>query len=216
MTLTLIFGTAFVVGLSGAMMPGPFLTQTVSEALSRGFWAGPLMVLGHGLLEGSLVAALTAGLAQLVTRPAVAHAVAILGGLALVLLGSHTAREAWLGRVKLILPGRDTGQGGFSSGGRLPPVAAGAVTSAANPFWLLWWATIGLSYVNMALARGMIGLAVFYGGHILSDLAWYSLVAAAVTAGRQLFGPATYRNIVIGCGAALSLLGFYFLYTGSC
>ena len=43
--------TSFIVALSGALMPGPLLTVTVGEAARRGFWAGPLIMVGHALLE---------------------------------------------------------------------------------------------------------------------------------------------------------------------
>ncbi len=52
--------SSFVVALSGALMPGPLLTVTVGEATRRGFWAGPLIILGHGLLELTLVLLLLA------------------------------------------------------------------------------------------------------------------------------------------------------------
>lgn len=213
MTLTLIFGTAFLISFSGAMMPGPFLTLTISETLRRGLWAGPLMVLGHGLMEGALVAALNAGLASLLIQPAAEHTIAVVGGLFLLLLGYWTARDAWLGRVKLALPGREAGQE-VLPGGKLHPVPAGALVSLANPYWVLWRAAIGLNYVTMSMVRGLTGLAVFYGGHILSDLTWFSLVSAAVAGGRQLLRPAVYRNFLTGCGIALVVLGLYFMYGG--
>ena len=62
-----IFITSFLVGLSGALMPGPVLTVTISQVASRGFLAGPLIVLGHGILELSLVAAVTLGLGRFIT-----------------------------------------------------------------------------------------------------------------------------------------------------
>ena len=53
-----IFFTSFVIALSGALMPGPLLTVTISESARRGFVAGPLLIAGHGLLELALVVAL--------------------------------------------------------------------------------------------------------------------------------------------------------------
>ena len=50
-SLWFLFWSAFLVGFSGAMMPGPVLTATISEVMKRGFKAGPLIVLGHALLE---------------------------------------------------------------------------------------------------------------------------------------------------------------------
>ena len=56
LSLLTIFAGSFVVGLSGAMAPGPVLTVTISETLKRGFKAGPLIILGHTLLEMILLA----------------------------------------------------------------------------------------------------------------------------------------------------------------
>ena len=60
-----IFVSSFVIALSGAMMPGTLLTVTISESSRRGVIAGPLLILGHGILELTLVTALLLGLAPL-------------------------------------------------------------------------------------------------------------------------------------------------------
>jgi len=53
-SLPIIFATSFAVGFSGAITPGPLLVYSIREAIKRGFAAGPLVVLGHALLEGGL------------------------------------------------------------------------------------------------------------------------------------------------------------------
>ncbi len=242
MELVAIFSTAFVVGLSGAMMPGPLLTLTIGESARRGFAAGPLVVLGHALLEGALVVALVLGLASLLGAPAVGRSIAVVGGVFLIYLGWGMARDAWLGRVELDgscgrpahagsqppewgsrageagggVPGHPaTRSPGLLSPGRMHPVLAGVLVSLSNPYWTLWWATVGLGYIVLSLKQGTAGLVSFFSGHILSDLAWYSLVAGAVAGGRRFLTPAVYRGILVCCGAFLIFLGGSFIYMGA-
>ena len=63
-----IFCTSFILALSGALMPGPLLTVTVSESSRRGAHVGPMMIFGHSLLELALVIALLSGLAPFLVR----------------------------------------------------------------------------------------------------------------------------------------------------
>jgi threonine/homoserine/homoserine lactone efflux protein len=95
------------------------------------------------------------------------------------------------------------------------PVLAGVLVSLSNPYWTLWWATVGLGYIVLSLKQGTAGLVSFFSGHILSDLAWYSLVAGAVAGGRRFLTPAVYRGILVCCGAFLIFLGGSFIYMGA-
>ena len=63
-----IFGTSFVIALSGALMSGPVLTVTISDSSRRRFWAGPLMIVGHGILELALVVLLLLGLGPYLSK----------------------------------------------------------------------------------------------------------------------------------------------------
>ena len=173
--------TSFIVALSGALMPGPLLTVTVGEAARRGFWAGPLIMVGHSLLELALVLVLLVGLGAWLNQPLILGLVGVLGAGMLGWMGLMTLKTARRGRLEL-----DAGDG---SG--LNPVLAGVLMSAANPYWLLWWLTIGLGYVMFSAKYGLAGVALFYLGHILADFAWYTLVSgavagAAVSVGRPL------------------------------
>lgn len=206
--LAAIFTTSLIVGLSGTLMPGPLLTVTISQSAQKGFWQGPLLVLGHAIIELALVLALTAGLSRLLKRKAVAGLIGLLGGAFLLWMGLDITRSAWWGTVCLSLASAER------SGAQMGPVVTGVLVSVSNPYWVLWWATVGVSYVALALRQGPLGLGSFYVGHILADLSWYSLVAFVITAGRSLLSQPVYRGILLICGLFLIALSIYFIYSG--
>ena len=203
LSLLTIFAGAFVVGLSGAMAPGPVLTVTISETLKRGFKAGPLITLGHAILEMILLALIGLGLGPFFEHPTVVRVFMSVGGLVLL----------WMGSQMLLNNKRITEEALNATGTESPygPVLAGIVLSVSNPYWIIWWVTIGMGFVTQSLQHRLIGLVCFYVGHILSDLAWYSLVSFSVSAGRRLCPPTVYRVLFIACGANLLVLGALFI-----
>jgi threonine/homoserine/homoserine lactone efflux protein len=97
--LAAIFGSSFLVSLTGALSPGPLTTLAVREGARRGFWAGPLLATGHGAVELALVIGLALGLNQLLDNDAVVAAIAVAGGLFLLWLGWQVIRSAPLQEV---------------------------------------------------------------------------------------------------------------------
>jgi threonine/homoserine/homoserine lactone efflux protein len=92
----------------------------------------------------------------------------------------------------------------------------GAVVSLANPFWSLWWLTVGATLLSRFYPGplGLGGVGAIYLGHILSDFLWYSGVALAVAAGRRVMPRPAYAGLLLACGAFLAVMGGVFLYTG--
>lgn len=209
MDVTTLFITAFLVGLSGAMMPGPLLTVTIAESARRGFKAGPLIVLGHAILELALIIALLAGLSFYLKKPLVTTVISIVGGAFLLFMGLNMIKDVLQGRVTL-----ESSENNADKGVNAHPVMAGILVSVSNPFWIVWWATIGLTYLTVALKSGAIGITSFFSGHIMADLLWYSLIAAAIAGGRRFLKPRVYQSIIILCGIFLIGLGGYFISTG--
>jgi len=204
MTLVVIFFSSFMIALSGALMPGPLLTVTISEATRRGTVAGPLMILGHGILELALVLALLAGLAPFLQRDDVFIGIALAGGGILLWMAITMFRS---------LPGLSLN---FSAGERKKKnlVLAGIVFSLANPYWLIWWASIGLGYIVYSVQFGVAGVSSFFAGHILVDFAWYAFISFGVAKGRRYFSDRAYRRLIGGCALFLLLFSGYFLYSG--
>lgn len=218
-----LFVTAFIVGLSGAMMPGPLLTVTIGETARHGIIAAPLIVVGHITLELLLVGTLVLGLAE-VLYSSVPQWLAILGGLFMLWMGWGMVRDVFAGRVSLPPIKESVAQG--EAGQNLPAVDSksgwtrarliltGIFISLANPYWVLWWATVGLGYITIAVESGAVGVASFFSGHIFSDLAWYIMVGAVVSGGRKFFNEAVYRGVLLFCGVFLFGMGGYFVYYG--
>lgn len=212
MELFALFSTAFVVGLSGALMPGPLLTVTVEESTRRGAGAGPLLVLGHGILELMVVALLSFGLGGFLTYPWVGRLIAVLGGLVLIWMGQDMIKGAGTGGLQLPVPA--DAPASLNARPVWQAVVTGGIISLANPYWLLWWATIGAAFLTQAARLGAAGVASFFSGHILSDLGWYTLISAGVAAGRRFVSQPFYRYLITACGLFLLLLGVLFILAG--
>jgi threonine/homoserine/homoserine lactone efflux protein len=203
-SLLTIFVSSLVIGLSGALMPGPLLTATISESSQRGFIAGPLMIIGHALLELALVCALLLGLGPVFRQPEVFAAIALVGAAILFWMAFGMFRS--LPTLSLALQG--------DGRRRSHPVTSGIMMSLANPYWIIWWATVGLGYIFYSRQFGFWGVAFFFAGHILADLGWYSLIAAAVAGGRHFLTNRLYRGLIAVCAAFLLVFAGYFAYAG--
>lgn len=209
LSLLSLAATAFIVGFSGAMAPGPLTAMTIAESARRGFRAAPLLTLGHAIAEMGIIAALALGLSRYFQQPLVSGVIALAGGLVLVWMGQGMARAAWLGKTRLAAASGETASVPARS-----HVRTGILVSLANPYWILWWATVGAAYVVLAMGYGVIGLAALFLGHIMSDLSWNVLLGFAVSSGRRVISQRVYRAALIFCAVFLVFMGVTFAVAG--
>jgi threonine/homoserine/homoserine lactone efflux protein len=201
---------AFVIALTGAMAPGPFLTVTITETARDGRRAALLLLVGHALLEAVLLVGFAFGLQSFLRRPAVGTALALVGGAFLVWMAADLLRGVI--RRTLSISAVPVGPGYGAKG--YAGIARGAFVSLSNPYWVLWWATIGVKLASDALALGPLGVAAFFLGHEAADVAWYAFIAQAVHSGRRFLSDRLYRALLGVCGVLLLVLGLSFLLTG--
>jgi threonine/homoserine/homoserine lactone efflux protein len=195
--------TSFGVGLSGALVPGPMLTVTISDSVKKGFIAGPMVVLGHILVEIAMMIIILAGLGQIIGSQTAAFIIGTFGGLVLMLMGYNISRS------KDTLSSIKTEENGIQKYGSL---LKGIITSISNPYFFIWWATIGLAFMFKGLElAGIFGLLGFSIGHWSADLSWYSTVSFFSSRGSKFMSDRTYKIAMLVCGAFLVMLGIYFI-----
>jgi len=205
-----ILAMSFVTGLSGALMPGPVLAITISSVIQVGFIAAILIMLGHSILELLMVVALALGLKNVLKNRYVTTFIGVVGGSVMLWFAYGMIKSAYIG-IGVPEATAVASEASITSFGL---VVKGAITSLSNPYWLIWWATIGASYMLVSLEGNIVSISSFYIGHISSDFAWYSLIALALVLGKQFLSDKVYMGLIIICGLFLVYMGVYFFYTG--
>ena len=213
--LWIVFSLSFVMSLSGALMPGPLLTYTIARTLraSRGGWlTGPRVIAGHAALEGLLLCGLVLGVVEFLRAPITAKIIGVAGGALLLYMGVGLIRETLRGRG-IDIPSAGSPEERPAAGlvGRMHPVLAGVLVSMSNPYWWIWWVTIGAAFLlrfDISFARWQ-ALAAFFLGHEAGDLGWYTLVSVILHVGRKGI-PRSVGTVILGiCGVAIVGFAFY-------
>jgi threonine/homoserine/homoserine lactone efflux protein len=189
---------AFTIGLTGALAPGPTLVATVNSSLKDGWTAGPKVTIGHALVEVLVFLLIVGGLALAAQQ--YSHYIAVLGGLALIAFGILTVKGSK--SATMVTSKRNTIGN---------PYLAGIVTSAANPYFWIWWLSIGSALVIDGLRGGLLMASLFMIGHWGADLGWYTLVSTSICKGKTILSEANYQRILALCGGSLVLFGFYYM-----
>jgi threonine/homoserine/homoserine lactone efflux protein len=93
------------------------------------------------------------------------------------------------------------------------PFVAGVVTSISNPYFWLWWFTVGSALMISAYAGGLGTALAFILGHWTADLGWFTLVSVSIHQGRFFLREREYRWTLAACGIFLVFFGGYYLTT---
>ena len=189
-----------VISLSGVMMPGPLFAVTVAKSYKSQF-AGAQVAVGHAIIEIPLILLIYFGLGRFFQHELVQLTLSVLGGVVLLWLGIGMFRA----RARVVETGKD-----------LPynSVVAGVVTSILNPFFILWWVTIGSMLIMKSLNFGITGFALFIPIHWLCDLVWLSLVSFTVYKTHSFLDQRLQEWIFIVLSVALLYFGGQFIVKG--
>lgn len=202
----LLFLSALTIGFSGAIMPGSLLTYTIRKSLSAGPRAGFIITAGHAILELLLIILIFLGFDTVLQSDTAQFLISIIGGTLLIYMGIDMILGSIRNTVSVHMDDNDPKAGGM--------FLSGIVISATNPYFLLWWAVIGLGFIMQSYnSYGLLGVAIYYIGHICADFIWYGLVSTIVGTTRKFIKEKPYRIIIFILGCLLIFFGGKFVYT---
>jgi threonine/homoserine/homoserine lactone efflux protein len=213
-----IFSFSFLVALTGAMSPGPLLTYTIIQSVKtrkRGYLMGLWIIMGHAILEMGIIILLLLGFSFILKNILVVRIIGLVGGLILVFFGASIIRDVYRGNIPTGFLNSSTPEdeetANYESQGLENPIVGGIMISMSNPYWWIWWATIGLAFMIQfdVSFRHRTKLLAFFLGHEAGDLAWYLIVSTLAFFGIRYLNKKAYYGILVFCAIFMILFGIY-------
>lgn len=195
--LAFLFG-AVLISLSGVMAPGPMTAITVAKG-SESPHAGALVAIGHGIIEFPLMIAIFYGFGYLINLSYVKEAIGIVGGLFLLIMGIgmfHSINNIEVRTNKYTHS----------------PMIAGILISLGNPYFVIWWATVGAALILRSAEFGMLWFLIFALFHWLCDFLWYSFLSVLSFKGGRFFGRKFQKYVFAICGIFLLFFSGKFIF----
>jgi len=201
---------SFIVALTGALSPGPVLTFTIYKTFkSKNPYTGLFIVLGHAVLELSLILLLLLGASFFIQNFIFLMIVGIIGGTCLITFGTLTIREVYKKRYEIKFNIEEDNMKGFKGNSFL----GGIFYSITNPYWLFWWSAMGVALMfslNITF-QNPFGLLLFFLGHELGDFVWYVPISLFVYFGGKSLNTKVYKYVLIASGGFMLVFGIYLI-----
>ncbi|NOJ27006.1 MAG: lysine transporter LysE [Nitrososphaera sp.] len=192
------FGVEVIaVSASGVLAPGPLFVTNILYGTKGGIRSGLKISHGHAAIEIGLIVVLAAGLSAAGILSDYSNWIAIVGGIAILGFAGLQIANTKIKEQKI----------------KHGPVAAGVFLTVLNPFFLVWWATVGLKLISDSASFGSYGILLLFFMHVWMDYAWLAATAYLASKGKTIRSK-YYRPLMIGLSAVLVYYGVNFLITG--
>jgi threonine/homoserine/homoserine lactone efflux protein len=204
MNLLGFVATVVVVTASGALAPGPLSLGILMQGSKEGARSGFSCAIGHTLVEFPLVLALSFGLLAAASQPMIKCIIGLVGGVGLIGFGILQIYQTVKSKTNL---------NSNTKTGRLPAssLVLGFALTGLNPYFILWWLTIGSVLIVQALAfAAIIGVLIMYISHVWMDYAFLTALAYFAKKGKSIVGSKYYKAVLIAFGLILVYFGLSF------
>ncbi|MCV0412246.1 LysE family transporter [Nitrosarchaeum sp.] len=192
--------TVILISASGVMAPGPLFAANIAQGLRGGGKAGIQMAIGHTIVELPLVILLGIGVFSLEIFPEFRTVISILGAMVLFVFAGL--------QIKTTLQRKDTKQFSPKHGA----IFSGIILSALNPFFIIWWLSIGFKLISDAmLIWAFAGILIVFALHIWMDFAWLYSIAYFASKSVKILSSRNYKILMIVLSSMLIYFGISFI-----
>jgi threonine/homoserine/homoserine lactone efflux protein len=189
-----------IISASGVMSPGPLFAANITYGLRQGTKAGIKIAIGHSLVELPLVILLGIGVLSLEIFPEFKTVISILGAITLFVF-------AFI-QIKSTLKKNEKSETKLKQG----PIITGVLLSALNPFFIIWWLTIGLKLISDAMAIwAFVGILIVFVLHVWMDFVWLGTTAFLISKSKKIISNTNYKIIMLALSGILIYFGITFL-----
>ncbi|MBN1861073.1 MAG: LysE family transporter [Candidatus Thermoplasmatota archaeon] len=194
--------TVILLTASGALAPGPLFFQTISQGTKTGARSGLIFSFAHTIVEFSLIMLLALGLLAVRNEGFIRTIIGVLGGIVLIVFGVYQLLSA--------LRKKQVEKKEAVSSQRL--FIIGILFTGLNPYFILWWLTVGSNLILLALEfAALAGVVFMFICHVWMDYVWLTGVAYFAKRGVNALGSTWYRAIIGIFGVILLYFGISFL-----
>lgn len=195
-----LISSIVIISFSGVMMPGLMFAAAIAKSL-KSPWAGAQLALGHAVIEIPIILLIYFGFLRFSLNNMAQLALNLLGGSMIIALGIFMYRA----RTEVVARGKDIPHNTFITG---------IITTGINPYFLLWWTSLGSMLVLRFLAFGMTGLMVLIIVHWSCDVAWLSFVSNLVYRTHALWSIKLQERIFSASSLVLVGFGVWYMVSG--
>ena len=208
MTLVEMGLQIILVSVSGVFSPGPLLFANLALSKYGGFWSGIKIAIGHTIIELPLIILLS--LPFVVFSPvnmtfSIMKIISFIAGAFLIVFA--------ILYVVRIIRAKDSLPSAINSSRIENPYLAGIIFTSLNPFFIVWWSTVGLKLISDSISLlGLIaGIAFLFFVHIWMDYAWLGLSSYLASRGFNIIRSEYHKFIIMLLTVPLFYYGIYFV-----
>ena len=192
--------TVIIISVSGVMSPGPLFTANIIHGLKEGTSSGIKIAIGHTIVELPLIILLGIGVLTLEMVPEFKTTIVVLGAVGLFGFAGLQIQNVLRKKIQTEQKIKHNA------------ILTGIMFSALNPFFIIWWFTIGFKLISDSIELWSYwGIGILFAVHIWMDFVWLGFIAFSASKASNLLSSKNYRILMIILSGVLIYFGINFI-----